>query len=393
MASVGKRTRTGGEPRTAFFLPLLVGALASSLALLSQEIQHDVTVTNIGVPVRVFSGDRFIDNLTINDFEVYEEGKPQKIEAVYLVKKARIEKKEEPGTKFSPEVSRHFVLAFELQEYLPKVGEALDYFFESVIVPGDTVNIVTPARSYKLKGEALTRLPREKVAAQLKDKLRADVELANSEYRSLMKHLEDIFVFDVEPDLKALMYLDAARKLRDFKSIDLKRLGEFADYLKNIKGQKHVFFFYQKELIPVLPGLDDFSLAELRKDASLDTALIRQTFSDSSISVNFLFVTNKPGLHDDLNVGRMGPLHVQLLDQSDTVFSAFRQVSNATGGISDSSANPAASFRKAAEASENYYLIYYSPRDYRADGKFREIKVKVKDKDYTVTHRAGYFAN
>jgi VWFA-related protein len=294
-------------------------------------------------------------------------------------------------------VSRHFVLAFELQEYLPKVGDALDYFFGSVIVPGDTVNVVTPAKSYNLKGEALIRLPGDRVAAQLKDKLRTDVALANSEYRSLMKHLEDIFLFDVDLDIKLSMYLDAARQLRDLKHVDQKRLSEFADYLKNIKGQKHVFFFYQQELIPILPGLDDLReaevRAELRKDLSLDTRKIKQIFSDSSISVHFLFITSKPGMHDDLNAGRMRPLQAKLLDQSDNIFDALRQVSHATGGVVDSSANPAASFQKAAEASENYYLIYYLPKDYKADGRFREIEVKVKDKNYAVSHRAGYFAN
>lgn len=208
-----------------------------------------------------------------------------------------------------------------------------------------------------------------------------------------MKSLEDIFILEVEPDLKQLMYLETARKLRDLKFVDQQKLVGFADFLKNMTGQKYVFMFYQKELIPVLPGIEDFYLAELRKDISLDIEKIRQAFSDSSISVHFLFVTNKPGMHDNLNVGRMQPLRVELFDQSDSIFSAFKEVANATGGITDSSANAAASFQKAADASENYYLIYYLPKDYKVDGKFREIEVKVKNKNYTITHRAGYFAN
>jgi hypothetical protein len=59
----------------------------------------------------------------------------------------------------------------------------------------------------------------------------------------------------------------------------------------------------------------------------------------------------------------------------------------------DSSANPVVSFQKAVDASDNYYLIYYSPQNYTADGKFREIKVKVKSGSYHISHRAGYFAN
>ena len=64
-----------------------------------------------------------------------------------------------------------------------------------------------------------------------------------------------------------------------------------------------------------------------------------------------------------------------------------------TLGIVDSSANVAASFKKASDASENYYLLYYSPINYVSDGKFKEIKIKVKGQRYKISHRAGYIAD
>ena len=45
------------------------------------------------------------------------------------------------------------------------------------------------------------------------------------------------------------------------------------------------------------------------------------------------------------------------------------------------------------EASENYYLLYYSPREYAADGKFKTIKVRIKGEGYRTIHRLGYFSN
>ncbi|MBL7084319.1 MAG: hypothetical protein ISS41_11920 [Candidatus Aminicenantes bacterium] len=69
------------------------------------------------------------------------------------------------------------------------------------------------------------------------------------------------------------------------------------------------------------------------------------------------------------------------------------ELAKATGGITESSFNALSAFKKAADASENYYLLYYAPSDYKRDGKFKNIKVKVKGKNYKVTHRAGYFAN
>ena len=64
-----------------------------------------------------------------------------------------------------------------------------------------------------------------------------------------------------------------------------------------------------------------------------------------------------------------------------------------TGGVSVSSANPAASLKKAAETTSNYYLLYYRPKDYRPDGGFRKIEVKLRGRGYRIMHRAGYIAD
>jgi len=68
-------------------------------------------------------------------------------------------------------------------------------------------------------------------------------------------------------------------------------------------------------------------------------------------------------------------------------------MAQATGGLTESSANPTFAFKRAIEAFENYYLLYYTPANYTRDGKFKKIEVRVKNKNFTITHRAGYFAN
>ncbi len=80
-------------------------------------------------------------------------------------------------------------------------------------------------------------------------------------------------------------------------------------------------------------------------------------------------------------------------EHSEDIFYAFNEVAQATGGFSHSSSNPVSLFEDAVEASENYYLLYYSPLNYKKDGKFKEIKVRVKDKKFKINHRVGYFAN
>lgn len=159
----------------------------------------EVLVINIEVPVRVFKSGQFVTDLTISDFIIYENGKSQQIEAVYLVKKDNIQREEaarktdETQKIFSPDVSRHFILLFELIDYLPKIDQALNYFFEHVISPEDTLSIVTPMKSYNFNKKALASLSRQKIAARLKEIIRRDINLRSHEYKRLIRDYESLF--------------------------------------------------------------------------------------------------------------------------------------------------------------------------------------------------------
>jgi phage-related protein len=67
-------------------------------------------------------------------------------------------------------------------------------------------------------------------------------------------------------------------------------------------------------------------------------------------------------------------------------------MARATGGIFESSADPASMFRNALEAAENYYLLYYSPKNMEDTGNnFRHIEVRMKKPGYRILYRSGYF--
>ena len=120
-----------------------------------------------------------------------------------------------------------------------------------------------------------------------------------------------------------------------------------------------------------------------RRDPAFDVNAVKQAYADSSISIHFLFITKPP----------TNTYGVHFEEHSEDIFSAFNEMANATGGFTESSFNPDFLMRKAVDASENYYLLYYSPKEYKTDGKFKEIEVRVKRSEHRVSHRAGYFAN
>jgi VWFA-related protein len=413
-----------GTKTKKLILQIFVTALA--IAPFAQEVQHDVVAINVEVPVRVFKGNTFIDNLTMEDFEVYEDGKLQKIEAVYLIKKTDIKReetgmeKEEARKKFSPEASRNFVLLFEIHEYFPNIGKAIEYFFTDVFQPGDTLRVVTPFKTYKFNNKALEMFTRKEIAVNLKKQLRKDIKMGTAVYRSLVRDLENIMAFNKsaqegKDDMRGMvrmMYANILTRLRNLRYIDEKRLLDFAGFLKEMEGQKHVFFFHQKLIVPLIKfsqdtQIEDFGgLEDFEAYLSFDVEKAKMVFSDTSISAHFIFFTKTSGLDASSTAGISVTsshlldtrptdtgTYVEMQDLSGNLFDAFKEIVQATGGTVDSSANAASSFKKAVYASENYYLLYYAPKDYKADGKFRKIDVRVKNKKYRITHRAGYIAD
>jgi hypothetical protein len=375
-----------------------------------QEVQqHEAIAVNIEVPVRVYKGDAFMDHLKLEDFQVWEDGVIQKVDAVYLIKKTSVERKDEAEKKFRPQVARNFVLLFEIHEYLPKVGEAIDYFFKNVIVPGDSLTVITPLRTYNCKKEAMEKLPSKVVSEQLKGKLKLDTKMGSTEYNHLLREIENVLVSTEWDEMKYQMAKDLLSRLEKLRYVNEQKLLGFADYLKEKTGQKYVFMFYQKELLPkmkqfdlatAVSELDDrqdiiFHLQDLNdyyyRDVTFDVDKVKKAFADSSISIHFLFIT-KPRVHD-LDIQNMRASGMEMREQSEDVFNAFQEVANSTGGLTDNSADASFAFKRAVEASENYYLLYYTPKSYKSDGEFRVIKVQIKGKKYKILHRAGYVSN
>ena len=362
-----------------------------------QQEEYAERVVSIEVPVRVYKKGHFVRDLSIHDFLLYEDGVQQRIDAVYLIKKKTIEREEkhkEAVKTREPDIeSRNFVFVFEIRHYLPKLNEVMDYFFNKVMLPGDSLKVYTPVRAYNIKEDAFKVLPKQKIADQLKSKLRKDIVMGASDYRSLYEQVRKIvYTEDMTP--KPLMCMDVLRKMKALQQVDVSKLTQLADELKQTEGQKHVFLFFQKQSLPIPDSIGPFDRLELQATMPQHVEKIKTAFSDASISGHFVFITKKPS--DELDLTRMtnyADQEIKMEDSSAEIFGAFNDLAKATGGLTESSANVAAAFKKTVEASENYYLIYYTPTEYIADNKFHKIEVRIRGAGYRITHRAGYVAD
>jgi hypothetical protein len=411
-----------------FFLTLL--ALSFASALPAQVLRHETTTINIEIPVRVFKGNTFVDNLTIADFEVYEDGKLQSLDAVYLVKKTAIERREE-ATPFRPDTNRHFYLFFEMTEYDPRIRKALEYFVDEALLPGDELVIVTPMKTYRMKSELFSDAGRAKVFEQLLGILRRDILVGSAEYREVLDDMKSLAltmvgavglsstnsqspmagdpfgssgsVYDVSASVEEQLQMYAAclSRLETLRQVDQAQMAAFAGHLHGQSGRKEIFLFYQREFIPKLDplvltaymsvfndrpdivhtvtGIFEF----FRRETPLDVEPVKKAYSDSGAAVHFLFLTRSapkvPG--------------VTMQEQSEDIFAPFREMSRATGGYIASTANLDAAMRSAVAAAENYYLLYYAPKGYASDGRFHNVQVKLKSGNYRLSHRLGYIAD
>jgi hypothetical protein len=417
--------------RTALrLLVILAVALASAASAAAQEIRHETRTINIEVPVRVFKGQAFVEDLTIADFELFEDGRPQILDAVYLVKKSVVERKEE-SQAFEPDTGRHFYLFFEMTEYDPKLREALDFFVKRVLAPGDEFVVVTPLKTYRMKSDILKAQSRDLVFEKIMGLLRHDILVGNAEYEGVIEEMQELAstmaasitastsgretaiqsnpftagdtIFDVNTSIEELLqlYANCLSRLEHIRDLDEAKVKGLADHLRGQTGQKEIFLFYQREFVPKIdptilnivmsvynerPDITETvtSVFEFfRRDTPLEIGPVKRSFSDSGATVHFLYLT------------RPAPRArgVIMEEQSEDIFAPFREMSLATGGFMTSTANLEAAMKEAVAASENYYLLYYTPRDYKADGTFRGLKVKVKGREVRISHRQGYIAD
>ncbi|MCK4830960.1 VWA domain-containing protein [bacterium] len=406
------------------YIILISTIVALAFNVFPQVDQQEVTVINIVVPFRAFDGNRFIDNLTISDLVLYEDGIPQNIQSLYLARGNNIERAEGVVTQ-KPVVSRNFYLLFQLTEYNPQISEALTYFFNDMFFEKDTVTLMTPYNTYTLSKAAVRAKTKDVLIRDTIARISGDTQIGAADYNSQLNDLKRLvsalasaarggeqgITSGLESDQTLLTAggismllprtMETLNRMEELRVVDEGRIIKFASQLKRQPGRKYVFFFYQREYRPEIhPNTlnrlmmayqsdtniqgqlqDLFSF--YRRDISLDTERLKQAFADSDILFNFLFMNRQPE-----NVSG-----IYMREQSEDVFRIFSEVANATGGVVDSSQNPASAFSNAAKISDTYYLLYYSPKEYKSDGRFHNIVVMVKGKNYRITHRQGYIAN
>ncbi len=391
-------------------------ALESNKGLLPLDRQVDLQnkASLIPVAVRVFEGQQFVSHLGLDDFEIMVENTPQKAVSLLEVNKQTIER-QEGAFIAKPELGRHILIMFQMIDYHPQLAQAIQDLFQNEILPGDTLELQTPMKSYLLAPRAMETIPRSTLIQNTLELVRKDILQGNMLYNSLLNELKrfvrrigGVSTMEVEElggvseDLGLPFLFQNYRlnmqKLEVLRRIDEHRLSQFAELIQKRPGQKLVFFLYQREFLPEISPMKMNELLTMYQDQpnivgdlqelfqqfhrnfSFNLPALEEAFASSGAQLNFLF----------LNKDAPKITGLVMRERSEDVFIMMSKIAKATGGLVEASQNPEAALKKAFSAASRYYLLYLEPQEEVWKKGFNFLEVKAKKENLTVFTRLGF---
>jgi hypothetical protein len=371
--------------------------------------------------VHVTAGGRFVDDLTLADFAVLEDGRALPVSALSIVRGGQFARREGEGS-IPVSLERSYTLLFQIMDWDPALATAVDYLFSSVLIPGDAVALVTPFQPYHLQRDALSQRPKAELQKSMKDVLRKDILRGSGEYRNLINELKRLtksiggstttFDEDMATDptmetsggfgleMQIDRYRQALMSMEGLRLVDEAKLLAFAGSLKPTPGQKTVIMFYQREYRPEISSTTMTRLMSLyqdnpdilgnlmdlfqfyKREKTFDADRVKKAFADAGIDFHFIFVEKKS----------QRVFGATMREQSEDTYPGFVEIAHATGGTADSSLNPSTAFKNAADTSRDYYVLSLAPGAGPADGGFRSFDVRVVREGCRVSYPLGYFA-
>jgi VWFA-related protein len=419
----------------AALVPALVFIFTASSALDAQKapkeapagqaVREEARVVVVEVPINVTDRDGHpVENLTAEDFEVFDDGKPQKVTGFEVLDQRKNVPLPLPGEPpINPAASRHFMLVFDLsfassrgvlaarrsaRDFVVTRMKDLDtaavatYMVESgmrLVVPftGDRTQLASAIDTLGLPSfqqrspDALGFLAASNNPTQ-------DLPLAvvgeggNTADIAMGEALENMQVMQ-QKSLR-MMYRDRVQRLLD-------SFAQVAVALNAVPGRKHILYFSEgfdsrelsgstgpnagaKEAEWAIHG-QSWKIDNDSRYGNTDLRMLMQKalvlFNRSDCTIHSVDIG---GLRTTVSVSQNDlPVNGQ-----DSLYAFAEQ----TGGEFLKNANDLGpSLEQVLERTGLIYLLAFQPVRVPENGKFHVLKVKVKKGSYRVSHRTGYY--
>ncbi len=332
-------------------------------------VEIDATVTD--------AQGRFVDDLTKEDFQVVEEGKPQTVSAFTRVD-VPIERPDPPlfrQAAIEPDVrsnrdaftGRVFLLVMDDLQTAPSrtmlVRAAARQFIRRAVGANDMVAVVTTGGSTTGGQEFTSSRPRLLAAVDkfIGQKTRRDV-----------------------PDME-----------RSFRARNTyATLGNLAEYMTAIRGRRKAIVWFGE-------GVDyNIENSFVSRDADVIRSAMQDAISAATrANVSFYGVDARgvgAGLDEAIDISGIPDEtndSTAIRDEVRRAQDSLRIVSEETGGFAVVNQNDLnAAFARIVQENSSYYLLGYYASNPARDGRFRSVQVRVSRPGLSVRARKGYLA-
>jgi VWFA-related protein len=189
----------------------------------------------------------------------------------------------------------------------------------------------------------------------------------------------------------------------------LEAITDIARYLAAVPGRKNLIWFAGDFPVVIFPKFDqrmdfednDVALSQVQKTADLLTAArvaVYPVYANGMMSDDIVSANNS-GLGSAAGIGHMATVsnmdaYTAGHDDRASEIAAMNQIAHDTGGKAIYNTNDldTAIGRSVADGS-HYYTLVYSPTNKKMDGHYRKIEVKLVDSKLKLSYRHGYNAD
>ncbi len=389
------------------------------------EFSDRTTVTMVEVPVQVSRAGAPLRDLTAADFELQDNRKTVEIAGFDVVDLSTIE-----GTATEEPVPvagrRHFLLLFDLFFTPPdSVGRAQQAAADLVLrelhptdltalavfdtrprlvlgFTSDRSQIRQAIRSLGLARNepGVVRDPLGLVVGGLDGELPASSDLGDLGGQAQVESQAELL--QTQQELQALR--DAADRGRSASQVDALTSGmsELATWMHSIQGRKHVVFLSEGFDDKILVGQQGVTVEQQQEILDRQERALVGNFEQVDNEDLFGSTAAQRSVNTMLDRFREANCTIQAVDVSGKIQSqgqsnraSLSLMANDTGGqLFANFSNLGEAMSEMLERTSVTYLLSFYPRDLRNDGRFRKLRVRLRNapRGTQVVHRPGYYA-
>jgi VWFA-related protein len=394
------------------FLLWAAGLALSGAAIAAQQparptdqqppVTFKVEVNYVEIDAVVTDDDgNFVRGLTRDDFEIIEQGKPQKV-AIFSLVDIPVERADPPlysASPIDPDVAtnrrefegRVFILVLDdLHTHFARgarVKAAARQFVERHLGANDLAAVV---HTGGLRGGAQEFTSSRRLLLQAIDRF-----MGQKERSATLEKIEDL---DRRRGIRGGggPAVDALESIRAHKARNaMNTLKGVAEYLTGIRGRRKAVVYFSEGI-----DYDINNVIENRYASDVRDEMQAAIAAATRANVSFYAVDPRglAGFEDGIEIASV-PVEdntlgtTSMLNETRLAQDTLRTVSDETGGFAALNRNSfQEAFARIIQDNSSYYVLGYYSDDARRDGRFRSVDVRVRRPGLQVRARKGYVA-